>query len=86
MSKKTIIAFEYLGWISLALFAFAQLFSSQQSILPIAFLIATLIFSVLSGILAMYKNDDSNLKLAIRRLFPSLCIVSFLAAWMFKVI
>jgi len=86
MTNKTIKAFEYLGWISLVLFIFTQLISDVQNALPIVFLITTLLFSIFSGILAMYKEDAPKVKLTIRRLFPSFCIITYLAIWMFRII
>jgi FtsH-binding integral membrane protein len=85
-NKKNIMAFEILGWIFLGLFVVVQLFSFTQTILPMVFLVTTLLFSVLSGIFAMNEHDTPPLTVTIRRLLPALCIVVYLASWIFRFI
>jgi hypothetical protein len=82
-NKKNIMVFEILGWIFLGLFVVVQFFSDTQSILPMVFLVTTLLFSVLSGIFAMNGDDTPTLSVTIRRLLPALCIVIYLAGWIF---
>jgi hypothetical protein len=85
-NKKNIIVFEILGWIFLGLFVVVQFFSDTQTILPMVFLVTTLLFSVLSGIFAMNGHDTPTLTVTIRRLLPALCIVVYLASWIFRFI